>query len=46
MKKQTQNLLTVPTTTIPTSKSNNNQKQVITTMTLEEKLKKIFLLVW
>ena len=39
MKKQTQNSLTVPTTTIPTSKSNNNQKQVNHNNDLERKIK-------
>lgn len=39
MKKQTQNSLAVPTTTIPTSKSNNNQKQVNHNNDLERKIK-------
>ena len=39
MKKQTQNLLTVPTTTMSTSKSNNNQKQVNHNNDLERKIK-------
>lgn len=39
MKKQTQNLLTVPTTTMSTSKSNNNQKQVIYNNDLGRKIK-------
>lgn len=39
MKKQTQNSLTVPTTTMSTSKSNNNQKQVNHNNDLERKIK-------
>ena len=39
MKKQTQNSLDVPTTTMSTSKSNNNQKQVNHNNDLERKIK-------